>query len=663
MKIKYLKAKCFLSIGTTPLEIDFTQLGNIVVIEGINHDRRTGSSNGAGKSTCLEAIVFALYGKLLKKMSHKQIMHNKLKKGLEVEIIFEQEGREYRIVRKKSSESKSMSVQLWIDGDEWTQGSGPSETQLEIEKAVKLTYDAFVNISFFGQHNLHQFLSCEAAKKRQIVENLMALEKYNIYCQTANKKKKALELEIKMKVQEYEIAAKNLDAAKGRILQIQKQKDIWRMSRENELQTLIAKKSLKEEEIANTDPGKGILEYENAQKELPAIRDKLKKLEENRDLIVAKIDECKDKLESKKSEYHKLSTEIMTIDGNISRCRLSIQQTEKQVSSYADLKDGEKCPVCKGTVSKDNYHSVVTHLQEAIASFQKELTQLIESKEPLLAEIEKSKAVVVKLTEFSNQCSTKLMEIKSTIVKLENQKAMLENIKEPSLNLNEKLLAEQLENIKRLIEAKDTELAGGDPYQQIYVEAVNECDSQSKIVDDSKEEIKTKEAKLPYYDYWIKGFGDTGIRSMVIESLMPALNTRINYWLQFLIDNQIKLQFDSNFDETIENNPPDGDPFAYNGLSGGEHMRIDLAISQAFAYLMMLSFGTCPSLVALDEVVTYQDRPGVHCIYSMICELARDRQVLVITHDQDLLQMLEMCDSILIERRDGFSTAKLVQKN
>ena len=89
-------------------------------------------------------------------------------------------------------------------------------------------------------------------------------------------------------------------------------------------------------------------------------------------------------------------------------------------------------------------------------------------------------------------------------------------------------------------------------------------------------------------------------------------------------------------------------------------MRIDLAISQAFAYLMMLSSGTCPSLVALDEVVTYQDRPGVHCIYSMICELARDRQVIIISHDADLLQMLDACDTITVERRDGFSTASVV---
>lgn len=185
-----------------------------------------------------------------------------------------------------------------------------------------------------------------------------------------------------------------------------------------------------------------------------------------------------------------------------------------------------------------------------------------------------------------------------------------------------------------------------------------ERDDYQLEADTIKSNIKIKEARLPYYDYWIKGFGDKGIRSLIIDGMMPALNTRINYWLQFLIDNQIKLTFDQNFNETINNNPPDGDPFVYNGLSGGEHVRIDLAISQAFAYLMMLSTGTCPSIVVLDEISTNIDRTGIHCMYQMICELAKDRQVVVITHDGDLLQMIESSSStIVVERKEGFSTS------
>src|SRR5689334_13684023 len=189
MKITYLKVKCFLSIGTDPIIIDFTKYKNIINIQGWNHDR--GGSNGSGKSTLIEAIGFGLYGKLLKGLNHKQVLNNKIKKGLEIEIRFEKGTNHYTVIRKRG-ESKG-SLQLWINDDEWTQGSGMPDTQKEIEKIIGLSYNSFINISFFGQHNKYQFLACEPATKRHIVENLLGMEKYTFYCQNAKEKKKSLE--------------------------------------------------------------------------------------------------------------------------------------------------------------------------------------------------------------------------------------------------------------------------------------------------------------------------------------------------------------------------------------------------------------------------------------------------------------------------------------
>jgi ABC-type multidrug transport system ATPase subunit len=90
-------------------------------------------------------------------------------------------------------------------------------------------------------------------------------------------------------------------------------------------------------------------------------------------------------------------------------------------------------------------------------------------------------------------------------------------------------------------------------------------------------------------------------------------------------------------------------------MSGGEHQRIDLGIALAFAQVMMLTSGTCPSLVCLDEVGTNLDRPGIVAVYNMICELSREKQVLVTTHDPDLLEMLAGHETIKIIKENGFS--------
>jgi ABC-type Mn2+/Zn2+ transport system ATPase subunit len=72
----------------------------------------------------------------------------------------------------------------------------------------------------------------------------------------------------------------------------------------------------------------------------------------------------------------------------------------------------------------------------------------------------------------------------------------------------------------------------------------------------------------------------------------------------------------------------------------------------------MLSAGSIPSIIFLDEVSTNVDFSGNIGIYKMILELAQDRQVFITTHDQGLLQMLEGCEVLDLIHENGFTTIK-----
>ena len=149
--------------------------------------------------------------------------------------------------------------------------------------------------------------------------------------------------------------------------------------------------------------------------------------------------------------------------------------------------------------------------------------------------------------------------------------------------------------------------------------------------------------------------GDNGIRKFVIDAIIPALNSRIAYWLQFLLDNKLKLVFDNQLEETIERNPPDGNPFVYHLLSNSQRRKLNLAVSQAFAYVMMLNSGTSPSIIFLDEVSTNIDPVGIEGVYSMIYEIAKEKQVFITTHERDLQEKLAGCDTIKLQMKDHFS--------
>ena len=89
IRFKTLKWKNFLSTGNTFTELDLDKSPSTLVI----------GDNGAGKSTFLDALSFALYGKAFRKINKTQLLNSINKKGLVTEVIFEIKGKTYKIVR------------------------------------------------------------------------------------------------------------------------------------------------------------------------------------------------------------------------------------------------------------------------------------------------------------------------------------------------------------------------------------------------------------------------------------------------------------------------------------------------------------------------------------------------------------------------------------
>jgi DNA repair exonuclease SbcCD ATPase subunit len=643
MQIKYVRAKNFLSIGSEPVEIDFTKLGNIVHVTGRNLDRGEHASNGAGKSSLCDSLVYGLYGKTLKSLNHKTVINNRTKKGLEVEVRWD----DYRVVRTRKPDG----LRLWKGDEEITLGGIPA-TQDEIERRIGLTYQAFINVACFGQHNQYAFLSCDAATKRQIVENLLALDQYNEYAQRAKKRRKAIEDAIALLVKEYEIHHRAVETARRRIEQVAAQRVSWRAAREKEIAALEAGLTARRAALAESAGGQSLAAWQAAQAETAGLRVQTDQFRAAADKLAAGLDEVRTRLDADMGRRHALSLRVQT-------ARHAQQEVDRQQwAAEADLSRlaglGAECPTCRGAVDPANTERVACHHRAEIDRLRAESASHTQAALLLEEELAALDGTITKTTQVQRTAVEKQRAIQVRLKQIADRLAELAAVPEPA-DADTRAAQAQIEATAALVDAKRREVAAGDPYQEIAAQADADLADAVSRADRSRAGIKSHEADLPYIDFWVKAFGDQGIRKYVIDDTVPVLNTRINYWLQFLIDNQVTLNFNSELEETIESNPPDGDPFVYNALSGGEHNRIDLAISQAFAYLMMLSAGTCPSVVVLDEVATNVDRPGVHCLYSMISELARDRQVVVITHDPDLQAMLQGADRLAVEKRDGFT--------
>lgn len=638
MKIKYVKAKNFLSVGKEAIEIDFTKYGNIINVLGKNHDRGENASNGSGKSSILEIIVYGLYGKLIKKMSHKEAINNKTKKSMEIEIHWD----DYRIVRTRKPDS----LRFWKGEEELTLGGIPA-TQDEVVKRIGLSYQAFINTAFFGQHNQYAFLSCDSQTKREIVENLLALDKYNTYAKATKDKRKAIEEKIALKIKEYELLHKSVESDHRRVAQIEEQVKQWKQTKEFELNKL----NMSHLELMTTVNLGSSVKQDDVKQEITAIDESLTKFREAKIKMETGLVDANEKLTLWKETKHQFALRTATINNQIEVLKEEQKKRKTENLSLNKLEDGIKCPVCFGNVDKKNTTGVITHNNCRIDEIAEDIKAKEQEIKTSSQEEEKLVENLMRVREAIATAQNKVQQINQRTNSLEIKKKELM----AKLSTNDQVSQVLLENISNQLAQKKEEIAKGDPYHDILTETKAELSHHEQEAKTVKDCIKQLEEDLPYLDYLTKAFGDNGIRKFVIDDMISPLNARVNYWLQFLIDNKLTLTFNNQLEELIQSNPPDGDPYVYNGLSGGEHNRIDLAISQAFSYLMILSSGTCPSIVALDEVVSYQDRQGVECIFNMIVELARDRQVIVITHDNDLLQMLEGVDKLVVEKKNGFS--------
>lgn len=643
LQIKYIRAKNFLSIGE-PIEVDFTKYGNIITIKGENRDQGPNASNGAGKSTLIEVIVYAIFGELMKNLNHKRAINIKAKKGLEVEVRFDLDGHSYSIIRKREPNS----VEIWKDGV--NESKGGKDKQEEINKIIKLNYTAFINVVCFGQHNTKQFLACKAEDKRNIAENLLSLDKYNNYCTITKAKLKEFQTRLDNLSVLYEKSIQDIENSEKQIKQIQRQQQDWKTGKLNSIEVLnkeIGKMRIRMSEMVDSSSADNYKKLQEVEAELAAkMADKVKKVE-GFNIALEKMNKLKEDNQNN-----------MLL---IKELQYAISRTKKEIENIKignrDLlsKDGGKCPVCYGIVDKSNFENILKHNEEHIQTLVEDLNVSNKNLEKYQGDYKKLEDAISRIRTAYDDAKIRELDLNRNIKELERSKSILSTSIRQNASSGLLLLEQQMEHIKDQLTEAHKELELGDPYGDILTTI--KADLEKLLVKNSelKTDIKGIETIKPYYDFWVKAFGDKGIRSFIIDEIIPILNSRISYWLQFLVDNKIKLTFNKELEEKIERNPADGDPFVYNAMSGGEHQRIDLGIALAFAQVMMLTSGTCPSLVCLDEVGTNLDRPGIIAVYNMICELSREKQVLVTTHDPDLLEMLAGHETIKIIKENGFS--------
>lgn len=663
LNFKYAKATNTLCFGPNGIEFHLNDYGNVVLVEGINLDNPgtedNPASNGAGKSSFQEIISIGLYGRTVKSPKQKGVKIVNELAGEKGKAIIEIEWDDYRVVRTiKAKGGSSLDLwhsvnHIWDDEALLSKGAGISSTQKLIEEKLGMSHHAFCNIVIFDDCNNYSFLESDAATKREIVENLLGLDKYREYTTNAKELLKEKKKEVDDSLKEYERATDNVDSCKNRITKVETQQKDWKSKKQLEIKQLEVKLKEKQSQLNKTDKDGELLSYNKAKERIGDLNEEVGNKNESKAKASLWLKTAKDKLSESENNKRLIQEKVQTYFLKAKEVQANLEKSSQLIQKLQNLEDGAICPTCRSVINESNYASVISEETRKIEQNKREaqkLTVLLEEEKTKLGNLS---SIISKVEIGINDAENKINLMNENISKLDNEISRLANIPRPDVDATQRVLESEISEFKRQIKDKNEEISSGDPYKEIMESAQNEFKLSEVTLIRVKKELEDCEKELPYYEFWVKAFGDKGIRKFIVEGIIPALNSRIAYWMQYLIDGKMDLKFNSEFEETIVRN---GTPACYDLLSNGEIRRVNLAISQAFAHIMMLNTGCCPSLVFLDEITGGGiDRAGVSGVYNMIFELAKEKQVFVTTHNQALLEMLQGCESLTLRKENDIT--------
>ncbi len=159
-KVRY---KNFLSTGNIFTEIDLGAHPTTLIV----------GENGAGKSTFLDAITFALFGKPFRNINKPQLVNSINEKDCVVEIEFKIGKINYKVVRG----IKPNTFEIYVNGDLLNQDAKAKDYQDYLEKVIlKMNYKSFTQIVILGSTNFTPFMQLSAADRRTVIEDLLDIQ-------------------------------------------------------------------------------------------------------------------------------------------------------------------------------------------------------------------------------------------------------------------------------------------------------------------------------------------------------------------------------------------------------------------------------------------------------------------------------------------------------
>lgn len=382
--LKTIRWKNLLSTGNDFTEVNLTVPGTTLII----------GENGAGKSTILDAITFALFGKTFRNINKPQLVNTITRKDLVVEIEFNISRSEYKIVRGM----KPNIFEVYHNGTLINQNAEMKDYQEYLERNIlKIDYKSFCQVVILGSASFVPFMQLPAAQRRGIIEDLLDLQVFT-----------TMNTLLKERIQEnYEALQSNINDQNIVNTKI-------KMAREHlkELQSKSAQ-FIREKKTALKDIEEKI---KQANVEKDSLNEELKlKNQNNNDINV-----LQKKIDKLKSLRIQMEAKTSLLD--------------KEIKFFTDH---ENCPTCKQQISNEFSCDIVSKRETEIKEIEDGLVKLAEVYEQTNKELIELLNIDRECDEIKTKISHEKLKIKMFQDQIDSIKSEIDDAKKEIDNKSE----------------------------------------------------------------------------------------------------------------------------------------------------------------------------------------------------------------------------------
>lgn len=604
--------------------VDLSQPG-LTTVEGEIHGMPGCTSNGSGKSMLLDAPTWCLFDRCLRpgyegdavmrtvyerlpsgilrearKPNGKSV---RAKGGTCVEVTLVGESPEVRVARYRGHPKHKNAVRLWLDGVDVTRGRN-ADTNAAIVQVLGMDFTAFTNtIAFAARDDVRSFFAAPDAQRKQVLDRILGLEVY----------------------------ARALALARERLALVQQESSRWAIERLQAQQRL----DLCVEALAAEVGSISVEDLQTALGSEQVLQRRLSKQCADASKAVGEAKHALSDAEGEaREERARHQTEIAEIQKRQAARAAKIREALTHRAGFAaqirDKKDALQklsmmedvdCPTCQQAVPH-------THIARVDAVTQKEV-------KALEVQLAKADAALAHLEDTAAASAT--LPPVPTFPQLDVCRTVLQGAEADRRVLQEKFAA-----IERRVASLQQQLAEVEGRHARLVANKQKATERLAEVDVESQETERQLAQLKVC---VSMFGNSGLKSFLIEATLPVINKAATRYarqlcgpgaqIRLLATRQLKSSDAVREEMSVECSIP-GAATSYMAASKGQKRRLDLSLLLALRDVVATRAAARINQCFADELFDGLDPAGCDAAIELLRQTAESCPVVLVTHDPRL---------------------------